>query len=93
MVRGLEVATGKRTRQIIIRPGDKVAAPWGFEEIIGVVREVYGPAGHRHAFVRIPVHGCLGETIDEYDMTFQLKELRLVTPASATSKASAPSGT
>jgi hypothetical protein len=64
-----------------MKPGDKVAVPWGLYEIIGEVLEVYGPPQRPHAFVRIPVHGPSGETLDESDISFPADWLRIVTPA------------
>jgi hypothetical protein len=74
------VATGKRTRRLI-RPGDIVAARHGLSDLVGVVREVYGPAGSRHAIVRVPIPGPMGETLAEEDMNFMIAELHLVEAA------------
>ncbi len=68
-------------RQVTLKPGDKVAVPWGLDEIVGVVREVYGPPLRRSAVVRVPVHGPSGEALDESDISFPAHVLRIVAPA------------
>jgi primosomal protein N' len=64
-----------------IKPGDRVAVPWGLEEVTGVVREVYGPSSHRSVLVRVPTHGPSGETLEESDISFPETALRVVTAA------------
>lgn len=61
--------------------GDKVAVPLGLGEIVGTVLEVYGPRGGRHVLVRIPIHGPSGETLDESDISFPERLVRVVTAA------------
>ena len=36
-------------RDRTIKRGDKVAVPWGLDEVVGVVLEVYGPPACRSA--------------------------------------------
>ena len=50
--------------------GDKVRAPWGLDEIEGVVVNIYGPPGHRSVLVRMPIRGSSGETLDETEASF-----------------------
>jgi hypothetical protein len=69
-------ASGKRAKW-----GDRVAVPWGLDEIVGQVVEVYGPTGHRHVVVRVPLHGPSGETLLEEDISFPEDSLRLVLAA------------
>jgi primosomal protein N' len=64
-----------------IKPGDKVAVPWGLDEVIGVVLEVYGPPARRSVLVRVPTLGPAGETLDESDISFPEHALRAVTAA------------
>ena len=64
-----------------MKAGDRVVVPWGLYEIIGEVLEVYGPPKGRHAFLRLPVHGPSGETLDEFDISYPVDWLRVVTPA------------
>ena len=69
--------------------GDKVAVPWGLDEIIGEVLEVYlnalahvydlDPAERAHLKVRVPIHGATGETLQEEDIPFPEDSLRPVT--------------
>ncbi len=67
-------ATKKR-----LKWGDKVAVPWGFDEIVGEVIEVYGPSPrHRYAKVLVPVHGPDGETLAQREISFPQDSLRLV---------------
>ncbi|MGH3535949.1 MAG: hypothetical protein ACRDQG_14750 [Pseudonocardiaceae bacterium] len=68
-------------RKTALKPGDKVAVPWGLDEIVGVVLEVYGPSARRSVLVRVPTHGPSGETLDESDMSFPEHALRAVTAA------------
>jgi primosomal protein N' len=65
-------------RSRALKPGDKVAVPWGLDEIVGLVLEVYGPPGHKNVFVRVPVHGPSGETLDEEDISFPANAVRAV---------------
>jgi hypothetical protein len=62
-----------------IKMGDKVAVPWGLDEIVGEVLEVYGPPARRYAMVRVPIHGPAGETLQEEDIPFPEDSLRPVT--------------
>jgi len=64
-----------------IKPGDKVAVPWGLDEIVGVVVEIYGPSARRSVLVRVPTRGPSGETLDESDISFPEHALRVVTAA------------
>src|SRR5581483_11843291 len=58
-----------RTRSAVssddLTPGNKVAIPWGLDEIVGIVVEIYGPPARRSVLVRVPTHGPSGETLDE----------------------------
>lgn len=69
------------TPHMRIKPGDKVAVPWGLDEIVGVVVDVYGPPARRSALVRVPTRGPSGETLDESDISFPADTLRVVTAA------------
>jgi hypothetical protein len=64
-----------------LKPGDKVAVPWGLDEIIGTVVEIYGPPARRSVLVRVPTHGPSGETLDDSDISFPEHVLRAVTAA------------
>lgn len=64
-----------------MKVGDKVVVPWGLDEIIGEVLEVYGPSGHRQAYVRVPTLGPSGETLAESDISFPVTSLRLAATA------------
>ena len=68
-------------RNNTLKPGDKVVVPWGLDEIVGVVREVYGLPARRSVLVRVPIHGPSGETLDEQDISFPEHALRAVTAA------------
>lgn len=61
--------------------GDKVAVPWGLEEIVGTVVDVYGPRSRRSVLVRVPTHGPSGETLAESDVSFPEHVVRVVTSA------------
>jgi len=67
--------------QKTIKPGDKVAVPWGLEEVIGVVLEVYGPSARRSVLVRVPTLGPSGETLNESDISFPERSLHVVAAA------------
>jgi len=47
-----------------LKQGDQVRVPWGLDEVVGKVVEVYGPAGHRSVLVEIPVEGASGEELE-----------------------------
>ena len=64
-----------------LRPGDKVEVPWGFDLLIGVVREVYGSPGKPFAMVEIPIHGSLGEILDTTTLSFPADALTLASEA------------
>jgi len=64
-----------------IKRGDKVAVPWGLDEIVGEVEEVYGPPARKYVVVRVPTHGPAGETLREENISFPEDALRLVTAA------------
>ncbi len=64
-----------------LKPGDKVAVPWGLDEIVATVIEIYGPSARRSALVRVPTHGPSGETLAESDTSFPEHALRAVTAA------------
>lgn len=68
---------GKHSDTHILKFGDKVAVPWGLDEVIGEVLEVYGPQD-RYVNVRVPIHGPSGETLQEEDISFPAESLRLV---------------
>jgi hypothetical protein len=58
--------------------GDKVVVPWGLDEVVGEVLEVYGPSPrHRYVNVRVPIHGPAGETLQEEDISFPVNRVRL----------------
>ncbi len=62
-----------------IKIGDKVAVPWGLDEIVGEVLEVYGTPARRYVKVRVPIHGPSGETLQEEDIPFPEDSLRPIT--------------
>jgi hypothetical protein len=64
-----------------MKPGDKVAVPWGLDEIVGIVVDVYGPSMRRSVLVRVPIRGPSGETLDESDISFSEDALRVVAAA------------
>jgi hypothetical protein len=66
---------GTRNR---IRVGDKVQTAEGCPAVIAEVLEVYGPAGHKHAMVRMPVNGPGGEVLEEYDISMPLSFLTVI---------------
>ncbi len=61
-----------------IRPGDRVAVPWGLGEIEGQVVEIYGPPGHQHVLVDVPVHGPSGEILESSEISFPEDSVRHV---------------
>lgn len=69
-------AHGKR-----IKRGDKVAVPWGLDEIVGEVEEVYGPPARKYVVVRVPTHGPAGEILHEENISFPEDSLSLVEAA------------
>jgi hypothetical protein len=73
MVRGGSVRATSR-----IKVGDKVLNPEGGPAVIAEVLEVYGPTGHKHAMVRMPVHGPSGEVLEEYDISVPVQDLKVV---------------
>lgn len=68
--------SGKR-----IKRGDSVAVPWGLDEIVGEVEEVYGPTARKYVVVRVPTHGPAGEILQEENISFPEDSLRLVSAA------------
>jgi len=44
-----------------LKRGDRVAVPWGLDEVKGVVPDIYGPPGARHVLVRVPFVASTGE--------------------------------
>jgi len=64
-----------------IKPGDKVAVPWGLDEVVGVVLEVYGPTARRSVLVRVPTRGPSGETLTESNISFPEHALHVVAAA------------
>jgi hypothetical protein len=62
-----------------IKIGDKVAVPWGLDEIVGEVLEIYGTPARRYVKVRVPIHGPAGETLQEEDIPFPEDSLRPIT--------------
>ena len=67
--------------QKTIKPGDKVAVPWGLEEVVGIVVEVYGPPARRSVLVHVPTRGPSGETLNESDISFPEHALHVVAAA------------
>lgn len=61
-----------------VKPGDKVAVPWGLGELVGTALVVYGPSVHRSVLVRVPVHGPSGETLEESELSFPESAVRVV---------------
>jgi hypothetical protein len=59
--------------------GDRVVVPWGFHELVGVVREVYGPAGARSVLVEVPVQGASGEVLEVTTVSYSASVLRPAT--------------
>lgn len=70
------MANGRR-----IKRGDKVAVPWGLDEIVGEVEEVYGPSARKYVVVRVPTRGPAGEILHEEKISFPEDSLRLVSAA------------
>lgn len=64
-----------------IKRGDKVAVPWGLDEIVGEVEEVYGPSHRKYVVVRVPTHGPEDEILHEENISFPEDSLRLVAAA------------
>lgn len=64
-----------------IKRGDRVAVPWGLNEIVGEVEEVYGPSARKYVVVRVPTHGPAGEILHEENISFPEDSLRLVSAA------------
>ncbi len=60
-----------------LNPGDNVEVPWGVNQLIGIVREVYGPAGKRFVMVEVPVHGASGEILETTTLSFPADALTL----------------
>lgn len=63
------------------KPGDKVAVPWGLDEIVGTVTEVYGPPGGKSVMVLVPVHGPSGEVLQESEISFSVDSVKAVAAA------------
>jgi hypothetical protein len=57
-----------------LKTGDRVAVPWGLDEVVGTVTFVYGQS----VMVRVPIRGSLGETLSESEISFPKDSLRLV---------------
>lgn len=71
---------GQSTDHVSI--GDRVELPWGFDEVEGVVEEIYGPPARRHVVVRIPVYDASGAVIDAERVSVPLASVRpALTPA------------
>lgn len=70
-----------RERPKALKPGDKVIVSRGLYESVGVVLDVYGPPGHKNVFVRVPIHGPSGKTLDEEDVSYPLRVVRAVAAA------------
>ncbi len=58
--------------------GDQVLVPWGLDELVGVVVEVYGPSGSPSVLVEVPVHGASGETLEVTTVSFPAAALKPV---------------
>jgi rRNA processing protein Gar1 len=63
------MVTGKLT-VAGLKPGDEVEVPWGLDQLIGIVREVYGPPGKPFVMVEVPVHGASGEILETTTLSF-----------------------
>jgi rRNA processing protein Gar1 len=63
------------------KQGDPVRVPWGVDEVVGTVVEVYGPPEHRYVLVRVPTRGPAGEVLDETDVSYPENALGPVTAA------------
>jgi hypothetical protein len=74
-------ATANRKNRKRIKRGDKVAVPWGLDEIVGEAEEVYGPSVRKYVVVRVPTHGPAGEILHEENISFPEDSLRLVEAA------------
>lgn len=59
-----------------IKLGDRVTVPWGTDQLVGVVVDVYGSAGQRHVRVRVPILGTAGETLDETEVSLPERYLQ-----------------
>ena len=61
--------------------GDEVLIPWGFGEVRGTVKEVYGPATRRHVVVLL-TPDLSGEIVDEPStVSLPVDKVKKVAPA------------
>lgn len=71
----------RRLSLVDLKPGDKVEVPWGLDQLIGTVREVYGPPGKPFVMVEVPVHGASGEILETTTLSFPSDALTLISGA------------
>jgi primosomal protein N' len=57
------------------KPGDRVKVPWGLDDLIGIVIEVYGPRGAPSVLVEVPVHGASGEVLETTTVSYPASAL------------------
>lgn len=61
-----------------LKIGDRVRVPWGLDELIGTVVEVYGPPGPPSVLVEVPVEGASGEVLEQTTVSYPASALELV---------------
>lgn len=61
-----------------LKPGDNVRVPWGVDQLVGTVREVYGPPGKPFVMVAVPVHGASGEVLETTPLSFPADAVTLI---------------
>ena len=71
----------RRLSLVDLKAGDKVEVPWGLDQLIGVVREVYGPPGKPFVMVEVPVHGASGEILETTTLSFPADAVTLISGA------------
>ena len=59
-----------------LKAGDRVHVPWGLDELVGVVREVYGPPGSPSVLVEVPIQGASGEVLEVSTVSYAASALR-----------------
>ena len=70
-----------RTHTAGPQPGELVKVPWGLDEVVGQVVEIYGPPGRLSAYVEIPLDEDVTETISvPYDSLERVRNARHVLP-------------
>ncbi len=57
------------------RPSDKVIVPWGFDEVLGTVVDVFGPPAEPFVMVRVHLLDT-DEEVDEDEVGFKAGDIR-----------------